>query len=467
MSTFSGLSTALTSLYAQRRALEVASQNIANANTAGYSRQRVDLQAIGGPVIPGLHARAVDVGSGVTVNQVTRIRDAFLDNRGRIEHAQYEMLAGQQQTLTRVEQAFAEPSDTALQSQLAELWNSFSELANRPGDPAMRTAVLQRAGIVAESLRSTHQAIGSLWQTGREQLTTIVKDVNTIAATVAKLNQAVVATTAAGQPANELADQRDVLVMKLAELTGARAVQRDDGSVDVHIGGSSLVYGGAARELIAEGADRMSEQGADPVALRWVDNDSAAMPPSGRLAAVLQTLTTTLPTYAGRLDGIAASLATTVNTQHVLGYDRNGNPGGPFFSGSTAELLQVAITDPDQLAAASTNGGTLPDGTPIGTLDGGNADELANKANAEGGPDRRYRQLVVDLGVEAQTINRRVAIQDSVVQDVDVARMGQSGVSLDEEMANLVAFERAYQAAAKVISTIDEMLETLINRMGV
>jgi flagellar hook-associated protein 1 len=466
MSTFSGLSTALTSLHAQRRGMEVVSQNIANANTEGYSRQRADLQAIGGPVIPGLHARAVDVGSGVTVDQVHRIRDAFLDNRGRIEHAQAEYLSGQKQTLGRIEETFAEPSDTALQSQFAELWNSFSELSTRPGEPAVRTAVLQRATTVAATLRSSHEAIGSLWDSGREQLTSIVKDVNNIAATVAKLNEAVVATTQAGQPANELADQRDLLVMKLSELTGARAVARDDGSVDVHIGGSSLVYGGSVRLLKDGGATLMSQQGTNPVVLKWVDNDSAATPPSGKLASVLESLNTTLPTYAGRLDDIASALADKVNTQHVLGFDRNGVAGKPFFTGNTAELISVAITDPDEVAAASTTG-LAPDGvTVIGTLDGANADKLADLATDDDGPDRKYRKLVVDLGVAAQTVNRRSSIQGAVVDEVDQARMGQAGVNLDEEMTNMVAFERAYQAAAKVISTIDQMLDTLINRMG-
>lgn len=466
MSTFSGLSTALTSLHAQRRGMEVVSQNIANANTEGYSRQRADLQAIGGPIIPGLHARAVDVGSGVSVDQVTRIRDAFLDNRGRVEHGQAEYLKTQQQTLGRIEQIFAEPSDTALQSQFAELWNAFSELASRPGEPAVRTAVLQRAETLVDTLSGAHATIGSLWQSSREHLTSLVKDVNTIAATVAQLNEAVIRTTAAGQPANEIADQRDLMVMKLAELTGARAVAREDGSVDVHIGGSSLVYGSTYRQLKDTGASLMSDQATSPVLLKWVDNDSPAVPPSGQLASVLESLNITLPAYAGRLDEIAETLATKVNAQHVLGFDRNGVAGQPFFTGTTAELIKVAITDPDEVAAASTTG-LAPDGvTVIGTLDGGNADKLADLATDEDGPDRKYRQFVVDLGVATQMVNRRQSIQAAVVDEVDQARLGQAGVNLDEEMTNMVAFERAYQAAAKVISTIDEMLDTLINRMG-
>jgi flagellar hook-associated protein 1 FlgK len=147
----------------------------------------------------------------------------------------------------------------------------------------------------------------------------------------------------------------------------------------------------------------------------------------------------------------------TVNVQHQAGFDLAGHAGKALFSGTTADTIQLAVTNPDELAAAS---------VPDGSFDGSNADKLADLARKDTGPDRKYRQLVVDLGVEAQTVDRRVTVQTSVVTNTDAARNGQSGVSLDEEMTNLVTSERAYQAAAKVISTIDEMLDTIINRMG-
>jgi flagellar hook-associated protein 1 len=457
VSTFSGLSTALTSLYANRRAMEVTGQNIANASTEGYSRQRVDMRSIGGATVPGIHAQAPPVGSGVSVEQVHRLNDAFLDNRSRIEHANAEYLGGKQQLLTRVEQVFGEPGDTAIQSQLAEMWNSFGDLTNRPGDPAARTVVLQRASVVVDSVRGAAQSMGSLWQTSREQLDTVVAEINTTAKGVAEMNRVVQVTTASGQPANEVADERDRLVMKLAELTGARGIAREDGSVDVLLGGASLVNGGDARTLEAVGARVMAEQATTPLQMRWTDNNTVAAIPSGKVAATLESLSVTLPDYMGQLDTVAAGLASAVNAQHTAGYDRDGNPGAAFFTGTTADTLQLAISDPDDVAAASTPGGSLA---------GGNADALADLAKLPDGPDKKYRQMVVDLGVFTQSVNRRTEIQTSVVQQIDTERAGQSGVNIDEEMTNLVAYERAYQAAAKVISTIDDMLDTLINRMG-
>ena len=461
MSTFSGLSGALSALYAQRRGMDVTGQNIANANTEGYSRQRTDLQAIGGPTTPGLYATTNGVGAGVTVSGVARIQDTFLEARGRAEHAQNSYLSGQKQIYAAIEQAFGEPGDTGLQSQLSEFWSAWHDVANQPGDPAARTQLLQRASTVASSLRGTHDTLASLFTTGREQLDTTVTEVNNATKQVADLNQAVVRAKQAGLPVNELADQRDLLVMRIAELTGATATTRDDGSVDVLLSGSSLVSGPNARTLEAFGAGRIDDVAATPVGVRWADTKAAAAVPSGQLASTLQTLGTILPDTAASLDSVAANLASTVNTQHKLGFDQNGVAGVDFYTGTTAATIAVAVTDPAKIAAAS---GAASGGG--GTLDGSNADALAALGTAVTGPDRLYRQVVVDLGVAAQTANRRAGIQDTLTQDADTARTAQSGVNLDEEMTNLVAFQRAYQAAAKVISTIDATLQDVLNMVG-
>src|SRR4051812_10289266 len=155
MSTFSGLSAAVSGLMAHRRVMDVASQNIANANTEGYSRQRADLQAIGGSTVAGVYAHATPVGNGVTVDDVQRIRNAFLENRGRTDHAQAEYLNAKDSVMDGLQNAFSEPSDTALQSQLGELWGGFADVANRPDDPAARTALIQRAAIVADTIHGS------------------------------------------------------------------------------------------------------------------------------------------------------------------------------------------------------------------------------------------------------------------------------------------------------------------------
>jgi len=457
--TFGGLSTALSALYAQRRGLEVAGQNIANANTEGYSRQRIGMTAIGAPTMPAVFAVGDPVGGGVEVSELTRYRDEFLEARGRAERSANAYLEDRKSIYTRIEQVIGEPSDTGVQSQLAEYWSAWHDVTNRPGDSAARTQLLQRGTILADSLRNAHNGLSSLWSSTREQLDTYVTEINTTTAAVAELNEAVVRATQAGLPGNELADQRDLAVMHLVELTGGSALARENGSVDVSIAGSSLVSGAHTRQLTAIGATRLSEQAADPVGLEWADTGAAASVPSGKVAAALETLNTTLPGVADSLDNVVSVLVDTVNTQHAAGFDLNGDAGGDFFTGTTASDIAVAITDPDLVAAA----GSAPAAPATSTLDGANADAIAALGTTTDGADATYRQFVVDLGVAAQSIFRRAEIQNSITQDVDAARTAQSGVNLDEEMTSLLLYQRAYEAAAKVMGAIDSTLDTLIN----
>jgi len=455
-SPFSGLSTALTALHAQRRGLEVAGQNIANANTAGYTRQRMDMEALAGTPVPAIFSTWNGAGAGVSVTDITRLRDAFLEARGRTEHATAAQLAARTDVYNRIENAFAEPSDTALQSQLSDFWAGWSDVANRPADLAARTQLLQRGGVVADGLRQAFDTLSSQWTSMRVEIGAYVTDINTSADMVAQLNQTIMTARAAGMPQNELADQRDMHLMKLAELVGAVGSLREDGTVDVFVGGSQLVSQGTARHLEAVGASRIEDQATNRVRLQWADSDQVTLVTSGRLATSLDTMGDTLPGLVTVLDDVAAKLADAVNDQHVLGFGLDGLDNRPFFSGTTAATIQVAITDPRQLAVS----------TAADTFDGSNADELAELAKLTDGPDAAYRSMVVQLGVVAQTAQRRADIQSKVTSDVDALRAADSGVNLDEEMTNMLTYQRAYEAASRVLNSVDEMLDVLINRTG-
>jgi flagellar hook-associated protein 1 FlgK len=460
--TFGGLSTALSSLYTQRRALDITGQNIANANTEGYTRQRVEMQAIGGTPVPALHSVWNGAGAGVTVSDVTRMRDGFLEARGRAEHAQSGYLGARQEVHGRIENIFAEPGDTALAAQLGEFWAGWGDVANQPGNEAVRTQLLQRGAVVADGLRAAYDGLNSQWSTLRTQLDAYATTVNTAADAVANLNTAIKQQTAAGLPANELADQRDLHLMELATLTGGSTVSREDGSVDVFVGGSSLVAGSAARHIVAVGAGQMENQAGDKVGFRW--GSDTGMPVSltgGRLAAALDTLGETIPGYVGKVDAVAVKLADRVNAVHTAGYPLDGvAPAGAFFASSsgpmTARTIVVAITNPRDLGVAGT----------AGTLDGSNASALAAVGRQTDGADAEYRSLVVGLGVAVQTAERRAALQTRITGDIDALRASDAGVNLDEEMTNMITFQRAYEAAARVLNSVDEMLDVLINRTG-
>jgi flagellar hook-associated protein 1 len=459
-SSFGSINTALTALYAQRRALDVAGQNIANANTEGYTRQRVDMQSQVGSMKATLYATTDGLGTGVKVSDVQRLRDDYLENRARSEHANSAYLTAQSASYAAVENTFGEPNDTALQSQLGQMWDAWSDVANNPKDTAARSALLEQSSTVAEGLNDAHASLAGQWSNNRTTLAGYVNEVNTTAATVAQLNDSIVKAKASGVTVNELEDKRDAVVLHLSELTGATASKRANGAMDVFVGNSTLVSEFTTRNLEVSGAARLDDQNTDPLTLRWADTKTPAGA-GGTMGAIADTMTTIIPKVSDALDAVARKLAATVNTAHSAAYSIDGTTGLDFFTSLTggpitAGTIKVGITDPDKVAFASTTA----------TLDHSVASALADAGNSSTGPDADYQAMIGELGVAAQASNQRNDIQTNVTQQVDADREAESGVNLDEEMTNLLTYQRGYEAASRVLTTIDSMLDQLINRTG-
>jgi flagellar hook-associated protein 1 FlgK len=457
MSSFSGLNSALSALRAQRAGLELAGHNIANANTQGYSRQRVEQTSLGTGAAPARYATASTDSAGVTVTGVVRLRDTYLEARGRTEHERQAALTEQQLVIADIERVFTEPSDTGLQDKLDDLSDGFADVADNPANPAARTHLLARAADLARALNSGATELAEQWSARRTELGGTVDEINTSAARLAFLNGAIAQAKVTGATANELEDQRDVLALRLSELTGATITRSANDSLDVTIGGSSLVSGITARSLAPTGSTTLAGEAGDPVGLKWTDTNAAAGPAGGRAGAQLTALGTTLPDYATALDGVAARLTSTVNAIHTTGFTAAGAAGGAFFSGTTAGTITVTITDPAAVAASSS--ATL-------ALDGGTADKLAQLAGTAGSADETYRNVVARLGVLAQSADQLAITQNSITAGVDTARLAVAGVSVDEELTAMLSYQRAYEAAARVMTAVDSMLDTLINRTG-
>jgi flagellar hook-associated protein 1 len=373
VSALSSLNTARLGMAAQQRALDVTSQNIANVNTAGYSRQRVDLQSIGASTVPALFSVSTEVGGGVNADTVTRIRDSFAENRALGEHAGATRLTVQSAAYSQIEDAFREPGETGLQTALTDMWSSWEDLANASDMPAARQAVLENTAAVVGSLTTTRATLDAQWTQTRQDLGALVDDVNAAAAQIASLNQAIQRASQAGVNTNELADKRDGLVLSLAEKVGATASPGSDGMVDVLVGGSTLVSGPA-----------------------------------------------------------------------------DGTP-------VTAANLALLITDPAGLAASAISGAASADGNHALAM---------GRLGETGGVDSDYRQLITGLGVQSSVSARNLTIQATIAGSVDATRESTSGVSLDEEMTQMLAFQHGYEAAARMITAMDEVLDTLINNTG-
>jgi flagellar hook-associated protein FlgK len=464
MSTFSSLNAATTALWAQRRALDVTGQNIANVNTEGYSRQRVDLQALGGSVVPAFFSTSTGVGGGVSADEVTRIRDAFLEGRGHTEHANSARLTVENETFELVEQAFREPGDTGIQNLLSDMWSGWEDVADQPDNDAARGAVLKRLETLVGGIHFAQASLGAQWTQSRESLDVLVADVNAAATSIADLNKAIQRANQSNLPANDLSDQRDLLVMKLADQVGATVRHGDDGVVDVLVGGMTLVAGSTASSLATAGTYVVDGVAADPPRI-VTGTGGYTVRTGGTAAGQLNSLNTIIPNYRKAVDDTATSLATSLNTAHGAGYDLSGAAGTPLLGSSsgpiTAATLTVLITDPKKIAAS----GIAPVGG-VATLDHGNADAIAQLRQSTTGTDTSYRKMIVELGVQAAVAGRNLDIQSVISTQVDAARESVAGVNIDEEMTNMLSFQHAYSAAGRLITAIDETLDKLINGTG-
>lgn len=492
-SSFGGINTALTSLYAQRRGLDVTGQNIANANTEGYTRQRVEMQSQVGSLSAAMYAKTDGLGTGVGVSAVQRLRDEYLENRGRAEHSANAYLTGTNAAYKSIEDVFAEPSDTALAAQMRDMWGSWNDVANNPQLSAPRSALIQQSSTVADQMNAAQDALSRQWSQNRNQMTAYVDEVNGTADSIAQLNDSIIKANASDLTVNELEDRRDLLAMKLAELTGATTAKRENGGMDVFIGGSTLVSGTFVREVDCVGVERLVDQLdvtdpvklADPsfvpagseVKLVWkddpnpADSDKTAIQASGTMGAAVDTMTKMIPGLSRDLTSIENNMIDNVNTLHRAGHGIGVPPVDPddpsdlgipgvtgrdFFSRAEDGSVIVLIDNPDHVAISATTG----------TLDNSVAESIADVGDLGDGPDRVYQSMIGRLGVSSQGVARRAEIQSVVTEQVDAAREGQAGVNLDEEMTNLLTYQRGYEAASRVLTTIDSMLDQLINRTG-
>ena len=458
--TLSSLNTALSALRYNRVAMDAASHNIANVATEGYNRRRVDGESMGAPTVPARWSRYEGAGGGVRTSAITRLNDSLLDNRSRTEHSSLSYLDLRATALARMESGIGEPGDSGVAAALADFRNAWHDLANDPGGNAARGQVLAGAGSVASALAAQSANVDAEMATQRLTLQGTVAEVNAVAKELADTNKAIFTASLDGVDTSDLADQRDTLSLKLANLTGGVGLLQGDGTMRVAVAGVDLVSGDKAGSLqVTTGITATGGPDGNPVTLSIdLGGTTTALSADvrGRVGASKDLLNTTLPAYRAGLDAVAKDLADTVNAAHVAGYDQDGNPGKPFFTydpTAPASSLAVGVTI-REVAASSLAGGAM---------DGSTADAIATAGTPESG----YQRLVNGFGTEVASATRLVKTQGLLATQVDSAREQLSGVNLDEETVAMLTAQRAYEAAARVMSTMDSVLDTLINRTGV
>ncbi len=307
---------------------------------------------------------------------------------------------------------------------------------------------------LASDFQQAAQQLANLQHNAQSQVTTSVSQANTMLAQLATLNGEITRTEGSGSPANSLIDQQNQLMGQLASSIGAVAVPQSDGTINVNVGGVTLVQGTWSDTIVATG-------GAGDMSLVAQASGVTIPASSGSTAGQLAAVNQYLPAYQSQLDTAADNLASTVNTQLAAGYTATGASGSgyPLFSGSGAAGLTVnaAVAGNPQLIAASATA-TLPDATN----DGGNAQAMAELYNAAGGPDQQYQSLIQGLGSQVQAVNSQVQAQTSVATAAQQNLQSIEGVNTNDEMVQMLTFQQAYQASAKLVSTVDTMMQSLI-----
>ncbi len=454
------LSSAVSGLFAHRRRLDVISHNVANSNTIGYSRQRVDLVSASGAGV-GIHSGSSQSLGGVEVAGITRSRDSFLESRSLKASGSSAKLVASHDVLMSVEALIGEPSDHGIIAGLDAMWGAFDDLANFPDALPQREAAIQSAVTVTGRLNEIDRQLRQLHETTKESLQSDVARVNALTSEIATLNEAISAVATDLSP-NDLLDQRDLAASSLAQLVGARTRTRADGSMDVYLGNTTLVQG--SRTFTVEVAET-TDATLSPLGFQRVGLEVAGLVTvtdiAGSLGGKLDGLNGTVPDSINSLNEVAQQLITDVNTLHQAGEDLNGATGGTFFDGSDAGTISVSAgiqSDVRLVAAASPSGGTR---------DGSNAADIANLRSSTTGADATAVSFVATLGLTTQAVGQRASAESDAFQRVEEARLTARSVNVEEEMVDLIEAQRSYEAAARVVSTIDQMLDTLVNRLGV
>ncbi len=474
---FGSLEVGRSSLLAQQFALQVTGNNIANVNTPGYSRQRVDMVPA-----PTLQSAAGEIGMGVDVKTVRSVRDRFIELRlsqGIQNNSHQEALLG---ALGLVEGAF-NTNNQSLQENISQFFNSFTTLADNPESAPFRNSVITQAKNLASAFQSSARQLVDIRQNLNLQVTNVVDQVNTLAKGISSLNLSIVSAESGGADAGSLRDQRGELVNKLSELVDVHYYEAQDGTISVSIaGGQTLVTAGFVQPLTAAGSP---PDGMFQVMAGWMNITDRFG--GGKLAGLIEARDQLIPAYQTDLDSLANQVINAVNAQHQLGVDLNGNQGQNFFNsvavGTSAALTfslnPVVASDVSLIAASQTDPlPTVPAPTPNPGHSGAPGDNsnalamagLAAQKLAAGGTEtfsEAYAALQFRIGTDTQSAQGGVDTQNAMLTQLKNQRDSVSGVSLDEEAIDLVRYQRAYQASAKFISIIDQLTSDMITTFSV
>jgi flagellar hook-associated protein 1 len=456
------LYTARDALTAQSYGLSVTGQNITNVNTPGYVKRD-----------PLLETRALGTATtgSVIATGLRRATDIYIEKRELTARGSAAAASEQDKQLASVEALFNDLGATGMGAALDGLFSSFSALAANPNDPTSRNAVLGAAGALADRANAMAGSLTDAKNELLKQAQETTAEINKKAQSIAQLNQRIVVAETQGEDAADLKDQRNNLLLGLSELVDIKTIPDDKGGLVVQASGSTLVEGNEARaltvDLHADGSLRLSSTS---VGGAGTNTEVTQFLTGGKLAGIKEARDVDIFDVSTKFDKLIFDVANAVNSQHAAGFGQDGVTGRNLFDvgGVSTDAarnirLGAAVAGNPAAVAAASDALTLPGGS-------GNAVALADVFNTplSGGRNaaETYGDLVGSVGQKKSALAQAVETQQAIKEQVQAMRESVSGVSLDEEMVSLTKYQRAYEAAGRVLATVDEMMQDLINRVG-
>ncbi|MBI3803033.1 MAG: flagellar hook-associated protein FlgK [Nitrospirae bacterium] len=531
-------------LFANQRALAVTSQNIANLNTPGYSRQEAVLQSTS-PAndLPG------QIGTGVQVTEIRRVFDQFIQTQLTSEQSTLGRLDVEKGALAQVEAVFNDAQGTGVSQSLSQFFSALHDLANNPQGIAERTALLEQTRSLISQFSTANNQLQQIRKDLNGEIQGVIGEVNSLATQIANLNGQIRQAEVSGQNANDLRDQRDGLLKDLSEKIDIHTIDGEFGQVNVTVGqGTPLVE---SKAYTLQGVANADNSGFVKVALDLGTGSTTDITSSignGQLKGLIDLRDNLIPGYSDRLDRLAATIVNEVNQQHQAGYGLDGSTGNNFFSplaptvtglsrntgsgaigatvnnptlltfdpyrlsfaggnytiqnlttgasstaayvnpttitfeglqinmagapanGDTFEIsahqgvagsMALATTDPRKIAAASSAGGVPGDNSNALLL----AQLQEKGVTALGGSTFNdfYGQTVGQIGSDSQAAQHSLTAEKVINENLTQQRGEVSGVSLDEETTNLIKFQRAFEASARLITVADQLLQTILD----
>lgn len=440
--------------------VEVAGHNLANVNTPGYSRQRVDIT----PSLD-LPTQAGTEGTGAQVVRIQQIVSDLLNGQIQSQNSTGGYWQGQQTALQSAQTSLNEflnnangTGSSGLASQLSSLFSAFQSVATSPNSVSARQALIGAAQNLATTFHQAGQQLSDLKTALNTSLNSDVDSANQLLAQVADLNKQISTAELGGGTANDLRDQRESALENLSKLTNITTSAGANGAVDVSIGGQALVSGRQLPDALAT-----YDAGGGQVLVKTATGGANLTLAGGSMQGTIAARDGELAAMQSDVDALAANLISSVNAIHSGGFSLSGTTGANFFSGANAGTISVnqALVDNPSLIQAANSATATGDNSVMLQLS-----QLASAAQAGLGSRTFgdfYGATVTGLGTALGNANTQVANQQAVSDMLTTQRGSVSGVNLDEEMTNLLSFQRAYTASAELLKTVDQMIQVTLS----